>query len=307
MVKVSIVMPVYNHERFLAQALDGILMQEVNFDYELILGEDCSTDSSREIVRQYEKRFDGKMIPLYRQKNLGAQKNIEDCFNRCKGEYTAYIEGDDYWTDPLKLQKQVDFLDKNKEYICVYHQCNIVDIDGKYIKKFNEWNLFHEFTTEDLEKFKLPGQSATSLRRNCEMNINNIKKYNNIVGDRLVIPLLLSKGKIAVMQESMSAYRYYMEENGSNWSSKHEGGFLYCPHYYYNMKLQLQRLCEELGLTVDLRKQRMLELKRAEIMRKYEGYNKTIVHLQELEIILKEPHGIKFYKEYIDCKDSLEF
>lgn len=107
--KVSVLMITYNHEKFIAQAIDSILMQQVNFDYEIVIGEDCSTDGTRAIVIQYQKEYPDKIRLLLPEENLGMHKNFVQTFRACQGEYIALLEGDDYWTSPRKLQKQVDF------------------------------------------------------------------------------------------------------------------------------------------------------------------------------------------------------
>lgn len=114
--KVSIFCMVYNHEPFIRECLEGFLMQKCNFNYEIVLGEDCSTDNSREIILEYANKFPGKFKLLLHDKNIGALQNQRIVFENCTGKYIAMCEGDDYWTDPLKLQKQVDFLEKNEEY-----------------------------------------------------------------------------------------------------------------------------------------------------------------------------------------------
>ena len=114
--KVSVVMLAYNHERFIAQALSSILAQRVNFEYEIIVGEDCSTDNTRNILMDFQRRFPGKIIPLLRERNLGAMRNARETFSACRAQYLAVLEGDDYWTRDDKLQMQVDFLDAHPDH-----------------------------------------------------------------------------------------------------------------------------------------------------------------------------------------------
>ena len=127
--KVSIVMLVYNHERFIGQALDSILMQSTSFDYELIIGEDCSTDHSKEIIQKYEEKFKGKMRAIYRNKNIGAAKNFVDCLRRCKGEYIAFTGHSGCGKSTLlKLLMCLYPLDAGERYI------KFVKPDGKVAK-----------------------------------------------------------------------------------------------------------------------------------------------------------------------------
>ncbi|MDA8106812.1 MAG: glycosyltransferase [Nitrospiraceae bacterium] len=121
--KLSVFMVTYNHEKYIAQALDSVLMQEVDFDYEIIVGEDCSTDNTRNILLEYQQKYPYKFKLLLHDSNLGACANFMQSFKACSGDYMAYLEGDDYWTDTLKLQKQVDFLDAHPECAISFHNC----------------------------------------------------------------------------------------------------------------------------------------------------------------------------------------
>jgi glycosyltransferase involved in cell wall biosynthesis len=114
--KLSVAMITYNHERFITQALESVLAQRVNFDYEIVVGEDCSTDDTRAIVMYFHRRYPGRIVPLLREKNIGGARNIELTLAACRGQYVAMLEGDDYWTCEDKLQRQVDFLDANPDY-----------------------------------------------------------------------------------------------------------------------------------------------------------------------------------------------
>jgi glycosyltransferase involved in cell wall biosynthesis len=117
--KLSVMIVTYNHERFIAQALTSVLSQRVNFDYEVVVGEDCSTDGTRAILMDFYRRFPDRIVPLLQSRNIGAMRNAEATFAACRGQYLALLEGDDYWTCEDKLQKQVDFLDAHADYaIC---------------------------------------------------------------------------------------------------------------------------------------------------------------------------------------------
>jgi glycosyltransferase involved in cell wall biosynthesis len=113
--KLSVMMVTYNHERFIAQALMSVLSQRVNFDYEIVVGEDCSTDGTRDILMDFCRRFPDRIVPLLRNRNIGAMRNAEATFAACRGQYVALLEGDDYWTCEDKLQRQVDFLDAHPD------------------------------------------------------------------------------------------------------------------------------------------------------------------------------------------------
>ncbi|SFN33009.1 glycosyltransferase [Salegentibacter flavus] len=119
-ITVSIFMLTYNQENFIAQAIEGVLMQKTSFVYQLVIGEDCSTDKTREICKEYATKFPEKIKLLLNEKNIGLGANYVKTYAECTGKYLAICDGDDYWIDPLKLQKQVDFLEKNPDYKIIY-------------------------------------------------------------------------------------------------------------------------------------------------------------------------------------------
>lgn len=117
---VSVFMITCNQEQFIAQAIEGVLMQQANFDYQLVIGEDCSTDKTRNICEHYAKQFPDKIKLLpFLEKNIGLIANYMRTIKECDGKYIAICDGDDYWIDELKLQKQVSFLENNIEYAIV--------------------------------------------------------------------------------------------------------------------------------------------------------------------------------------------
>lgn len=123
MILVSIQCLVYNHEPYLRQCLDGFVMQKTNFNFEAIVHDDVSTDGSVLIIREYAEKYPDIIKPIYETENQYSKRDgsLGRIVNAaCKGKYIALCEGDDYWTDPYKLQKQVDFLEANPEYVMVY-------------------------------------------------------------------------------------------------------------------------------------------------------------------------------------------
>lgn len=134
---VSISVITYNHENFIEQALQGFFKQEVNFAYEILINDDASTDRTQEIISSYQKKYPNVIKPLFQERNKYSQgergMNCRYNYPRARGKYIAICDGDDYWQDPLKLQKQVDFLEKNSSYVMTFH--NTKEIDEKGIVK----------------------------------------------------------------------------------------------------------------------------------------------------------------------------
>lgn len=114
---VSIRTSTYNHEKYIRQCIEGILMQKTDFPFEYIIGEDCSTDGTMAIVREYAQKYPDVIRVVTDDVNVGMRANGLRCIERCRGKYMAICEGDDWWTDPHKLQKQVDFLESHPDYL----------------------------------------------------------------------------------------------------------------------------------------------------------------------------------------------
>lgn len=138
---VSINCITYNHEEYIADAIEGFLMQKTDFDYEILIGEDCSTDRTRRIVQEYIDKYPGKIKLVTSEQNVGAGKNSKRIFELSQGKYIAECEGDDYWVDPYKLQKQVDYLEENPDCTLCFHAAKIIrapqKITGRKIKPYN--------------------------------------------------------------------------------------------------------------------------------------------------------------------------
>ena len=126
-IKVSVVVTTYNQQDTIARTLDSILRQECGFDYEIVIGEDCSTDGTLAVCREYARRFNGKIRLIANPRNKGLVDNYYDCLLQCRGRYIADCAGDDYWIDSRKLQKQYDVLERNPGVTLVHTDWQYVD------------------------------------------------------------------------------------------------------------------------------------------------------------------------------------
>lgn len=136
---VSICCITYNHAQFIRKCLDGFLMQQTDFPIEILIHDDCSTDGTTEIIREYEAKYPDLIFPLYEEENQYQQGKAAEIdlynYRRARGKYIAYCEGDDYWTDLLKLQKQVDFMEANPEYSVCWHRSKQFIVEtGEYVE-----------------------------------------------------------------------------------------------------------------------------------------------------------------------------
>jgi glycosyltransferase involved in cell wall biosynthesis len=128
-VKVSVCIIAFNVEAFIAQAIEGALAQRTNFDFEVVIGEDCSQDSTKEIIADYHRRFPKLIRAIFRENRLGMVRNFAETVLACKGQYIAMLDGDDFWNSPDKLQKQADLLDDHPECSGCYHNVNLLNED----------------------------------------------------------------------------------------------------------------------------------------------------------------------------------
>lgn len=222
-VVVSICCVTYNHEKYIAQAIEGFLMQKTTFKYEIIIGEDCSKDETRKIVQEYAMRYPDKIKLITSEKNVGAHQNAVRVISQVKGRYIALCDGDDYWTDPLKIQKQVDFLDQNQDYIMCCHY-------SKRIKENNEiyyLNLSPKPIVYSFEDILFDNDFETVLLSVVFRNTEEISEmyksdwfYKSNAPDRFLklYATFTSGKKIYVLPEVMSCYR---KHTGGIWSTIH--------------------------------------------------------------------------------------
>lgn len=203
--KLSVLMITYNHEKYLAKAIDSALMQETDFEFEIVLGEDCSTDSTRSIVLEYLGKYPGRIKALLPEKNLGMMRNLIETFNCCEGEYIALLEGDDFWNSPHKLQRQVDVLDKNKDVSLCFHNTYLVDDDLKVEKTSNVDQAEVTDIFDILQGWYIMTASMV-FRKNA---IGHLPDWflNVRNGDYALQLLLANKGKIFYLDEPMASYR----------------------------------------------------------------------------------------------------
>lgn len=209
-------MPAYNHEKYIAQMLDGALMQQTDFPFEIVIGDDASTDRTPDIIRQYIARNPGRIRAFLHTENQGPKEprefagrnNVLQLLKACQGEYVAMCEGDDYWTDPLKLQKQVDFLDKNPDFAICHHNMLVTYEDGSDSHSFNAPDQKQVSTIEDILEDKWFMATASWVYRNHFLN-NDFAEWHAkaAAGDWAVMIQLAAQGNIGYIPETMGVYR----------------------------------------------------------------------------------------------------
>ncbi|HSZ55055.1 MAG TPA: glycosyltransferase [Tepidisphaeraceae bacterium] len=213
--KLSVMMITYNHEPYLRQALDSVLMQKVDFDYEIVVGEDCSTDSTRDILAEYNQKHPEKFRLLLNENNVGGVRNFYQTLQACRGQYVALLEGDDYWTCDTKVARQVEFLEAHPDYALCFH--NVVGrSDGGDRPDFNYVQADQPETmdlAELLEENVIPTCSAVFRHGLCEPLPSWVYKLK--MADYPLHVLNARQGKIRYFNELMGGYRIHA---GGIWS-----------------------------------------------------------------------------------------
>jgi glycosyltransferase involved in cell wall biosynthesis len=217
--KLSVALITYNQERFIAQAIESALAQKMNFDYEIVIGEDCSTDGTRAIVVDFARRYPDHIRPILREQNIGGLQNIESTLDACRGQYVAILEGDDYWTCKDKLQRQADFLDTHPDCAICCHR--VLFLDESRAQKPDPRSGVHPrrppgtYTLEDLLRDNFVVTCSTVLRR--ELMVPLPAAFAALaLGDWPRNALAARHGNIQLMDESMATYRLHPT---SVWSS----------------------------------------------------------------------------------------
>jgi glycosyltransferase involved in cell wall biosynthesis len=241
--KLSVAMITYNHERFIGQAIESVLAQNVNFDYEIVIGEDCSTDGTRGVILDFQRRYPERIVALLREQNIGAVWNLAGTIEACRGRYLALLEGDDYWSCTSKLQKQVDFLDLHPDWAICCSRAEVRNEDSMHTGKIRVQtgtvfparpDSFREngqdvsgllpvapraagtYTLEDLlpENF-IP--TCTVLYRWSTPPHFPSWFYESSLGDLPRHAIAVGQGKIELLDDCMAVYRIHA---GGMWSSR---------------------------------------------------------------------------------------
>lgn len=215
---VSICSITYNHAPYIRQCLDGFLMQKTKFRYEIIIHDDASTDGTTEIIKEYAEKHPDLITPIFQKENQYS-KGIRGmfprfCFPHAKGKYIALCEGDDYWTDPLKLQKQMDFLEANPDFVmCGHHVESLYEFEHKYVP-FNI-GINGTFKLSDLVHRSVFCPTLSVLFKKDSLNIVRYLSYRQSM-DVVLVYHLLTQGNGFCLDDTMAVYRIH---GGGVWSA----------------------------------------------------------------------------------------
>lgn len=243
--KVIVAITTYNLEKYVAQALDSVIMQKTNFKFKIKVADDCSTDRTPEILKEYSEKYPELIEVLYSDKNLGSLANSNRLFDHIDCEYFSFLDGDDYWIGEDRLQKQVDFLDAHPEVMLCGGNTQYLNegTPGEYLIKEDKVGILYTF--EDYTSGKLPFVHTSSLLvRNSIFSQGLPKPYFEVIGTfeecalrgedyRRYLHLL--KGPMYIMDNNLSVYRIH---TAGMWQSKSHINNLIelCVQYNYYYK-----------------------------------------------------------------------
>jgi glycosyltransferase involved in cell wall biosynthesis len=239
---VSVKMITYNHAPYIAQAIEGVLMQKTNFPFELVIGEDCSSDGTREIVFDYAKRYPDIIRVITSEKNVGASENSSRTNKACQGKYLAWCEGDDYWHREDKLELQVNLLEADSSYGMAHSEIDLLEEkSGKVIKNFhNHRNSLNNHASEDLFYDILLDRY---LVRTCTVCIRR-EIYSQIIESEHEVFMtnrFLLKDQPLWLEVSKRTKIYYIDQSLATYR-RHSGGVSCNPNIYDHVKFTLSVL-----------------------------------------------------------------
>lgn len=213
---VSVIMLTYNHERYISDAIEGVVGQKTDFPVELLVGEDFSTDKTREILLGYQKRFPEMIRVIAAQQNVGMHKNHERLVSAARGKYLAYCEGDDFWHKPEKLARQIAVLEREPDVSIVCGNYRVVSDEGKVLVEDScgSTNGFKdELSYEDMVLMEFGVKTATACtRRNLVADAlrhsPQCRDYSFLMGDQQLFLELAQLGRVRCLPEPLATYRF---------------------------------------------------------------------------------------------------
>lgn len=233
---VSIQCITYNHEKYISDAIESFLMQKTNFQYEILIGEDCSTDNTRKIVEKYANKYPDKIRLITSEKNVGIKMNEKRLRDSSRGKYIALCEGDDYWTDPCKLQKQVDYMENHIECSMCFHAADRVKTNreplGDFLGPYGKGNAIYKLS--DIGGSFLA--TASKMYVKCLMDNPPEWYFVGEAGDFSSTLIILDKGYAYYIDEVMSAYRVGVE-GSCNDRLKKENNSIEKMEDYYKLRI----------------------------------------------------------------------
>lgn len=237
-IKVSVALLSYKHAKYIRKCLDSILEQEVNFKYEIVVGEDCSNDGTREILLEYKEKYPDIFVLLLNEENMGATRNAMNVSSHLRGQYVCSGESDDFWLDKHRMQKQADFLDTNPRAVAVAGNYCSVDENGENPKVVLSAQLLGRYyTMQDYLDRGMVLHSNTLMRRReaiptHDPRYRELRAAEPTMGDVWARVLMYTKGDIYAMPDMFLAHRLSFSA-GTSYTEQQktkmlEHSYMYC-------------------------------------------------------------------------------
>lgn len=220
--RLNVVLVTYNHAEFIEEALKSILYQKVDFEFDIIVADDKSTDDTLKIIRNLEQTTSVPFRYLQSDKNLGITKNYRRAFRACDAEYVAVLEGDDIWTSPCRLQKHVNFLDSHRECTMSFNRYIVGDFEkAKYHIQpcWSSEDGYQLLTSRDIARDNLIGNFSTCVYRKTALDTLPEQLFEMTAYDWITNIMIGRNGMIGYLTDVMSIYRIH---SGGVWSGKRE-------------------------------------------------------------------------------------
>lgn len=257
--KLSVICITYNHKNFIRDCLNGFIIQKTNFPFEVLIHDDASTDGTTDIIREYVQKYPDVLIPFYEEENQF--KKYDFCryvlYPRIKGNYVALCEGDDYWTDPTKLEKQVDFLESHKDYSLCFHPVKVHWEDertGDTLFPSEEYRFYKiSLDMHDLLKHNFIQTNSAVYRWRFHNDSLDLIPSNILPGDYFLHLLHAQVGKIGFLPDVMAVYR--RQPNGLWSNAESDQWFCNCGLFHYNFFCEVEK---SFGVSKKSEKERML-------------------------------------------------
>lgn len=221
-ITVSVIMLVYNHAAYICKAIESVLEQKCDFCFELIIGDDCSQDNSASIINDLSKKYD-IIVPIIRKRNLGVTKNLLDLISKAKGKYVCFLEGDDFWIDPYKMKKQVDWLVTHPEQEGVAARYITSNEKGFLLRK----RVFRENELITNQNFRNKGMPhiGTVMIRNPTLENEKSRKFHdlislhNLIADYTIYLYIVDSSDFVILSDNVLNYRYVAKPCAHNYNS----------------------------------------------------------------------------------------
>lgn len=226
MKKITVIVPTYNHEKYIDQCLISIIKQKTKYSFSILIGDDGSQDGTPERVKEIQNRYPELVTLILRSNNVGTKNNVLDLISRAEGQYIAFLEGDDYWLGEEKIEKMVDFLEDNQSHVGAFHNIKVVDSFGRENFR-HEYNHFEGFSDINTVEEHFSGKLMLTLSMVFRNIFKDENKYNELsallggvknVSDYSIKSYLLLHGGFRYFSEIWGCYRF-VDSGGSSWSA----------------------------------------------------------------------------------------